>query len=220
MNSIAMLRSRRSSSRIAITSAWVVTSSAVVGSSASSRRGSVSKVGGDHHSLQQTAGQFVRVLAQPPPTVVDADLVEQFDAWASAAARVTLRLVRSASVMKSPIDRTGLMWARGSWKIIPISHAIGPQRRSLQRGDVATVEADRAVLHRARREQPGDRPGGHRLARARLTDQPQRLTGADVERDVVQHRAQPARASADRQPSPSTASKWRLVIEPPPRRGR
>ena len=40
MNSSASPRSRRSSSRIAITSAWVVTSSAVVGSSASSSRGS------------------------------------------------------------------------------------------------------------------------------------------------------------------------------------
>ena len=64
MNSIARPQSRRSSSRIAITSAWVVTSRAVVGSSASNRRGSDEQGRRDHDALEHPAGELVRVLAR------------------------------------------------------------------------------------------------------------------------------------------------------------
>ena len=74
--------------------------------------------GGDHDALQHAAGQLVRVLAQPPlpsaiPTWSSISAARRF-----ASAGWTSRLVRSASVMKSPIRRTGFTCARGSWKII------------------------------------------------------------------------------------------------------
>ena len=60
-----------------MTSAWVVTSSAVVGSSASRSRGPIAQRRGDHHSLQQAARELVRVLAEPAFGVRDADVREE-----------------------------------------------------------------------------------------------------------------------------------------------
>ena len=104
MNSSARPRSRRSSSRIAITSAWVVTSSAVVGSSASSSRGSVEQRGGDHDALQQPAGQLVRVLLAAAARRPRCRPRRARRPRAGAASRARhAAQVRSASVMKSPI---------------------------------------------------------------------------------------------------------------------
>ena len=101
-----------------MTSAWVVTSSAVVGSSARSRRGSVSKAAAIMTRCSIPPDISMRVLLEPP-------VPSSMPTWASmstarrrACAFGTSWLVRSASVMKSPMRRTGLMWARGSWKII------------------------------------------------------------------------------------------------------
>ena len=66
--------SSRSSSRIC---AWIVTSSAVVGSSAMSSRGSQASAMAIMHALAHAAGQLVRVALQPPVRVGDADAVEQ-----------------------------------------------------------------------------------------------------------------------------------------------
>ncbi len=60
------------------------------------------------------------------------------------------------------------------------------QRGSAQRHDVGAVEADLPGDLGAARQQPVDRPRGHRLARAGLADQPDRLAWADAERDVAQ----------------------------------
>ena len=86
-------------------------------------------------------------------------------------------MVRSASVMKSPIVRTGFTCARGSWKMIAISLAVARAARApRQREHVAAVEADRARSSAPRPAAAA--PIGarrHRLARARLADQPDRL---------------------------------------------
>ena len=103
-----------------MTSAWVVTSSAVVGSSARSRRGPVSR-----------AAAIMTRCSIPPDIWCgycwSRRVPSSMPTWASmstarrrACALGTPWLVRSASVMKSPMRRTGLMWARGSWKIIAI----------------------------------------------------------------------------------------------------
>ena len=118
MNSIPSPNSRRRSSRIAMTSACVVTSRAVVGSSASSRRGRVS-----------SAAAIMTRCSMPPDIWCgycrSLRSASSMPTWASTSAARrcacpagTPRLARSASVMKSPMRRTGLMCALGSWKII------------------------------------------------------------------------------------------------------
>ena len=69
-------RIRRSSARI---SAWTVTSSAVVGSSASSSVGLVGERQGEHDPLLLPAGELVRVVAQPLLGLGDLDLAQQLD---------------------------------------------------------------------------------------------------------------------------------------------
>ena len=101
-----------------MTSACVVTSSAVVGSSARSNCGSVSSAAGDHDPLEHAAGQLVRVLPQPPLAVIDADLGKHVDGAPVGVSGRHRRFARIASVMKSPMRRTGFTCARGSWKII------------------------------------------------------------------------------------------------------
>ena len=121
MNSSASPRSRRSASRIAITSDWIVTSRAVVGSSASSRSGSV-----------KSAVAIMTRWSIPPDSSCgycrrrrSPSSIETSSSSASARRRASAGLVRwlvrSASVMKSPIRRTGLTCTRASWNTIPTS---------------------------------------------------------------------------------------------------
>src|SRR6185437_14961282 len=58
-----------------------------------------------------------------------------------------------------------------------------------QAGHVAATEADLAGHLRAPGQQPVDRPRGHRLARAGLADQADRLPGLDLQGYVAQDRA-------------------------------
>ena len=174
MNSIARPRSRRSSSRIAITSAWVVTSSAVVGSSASSSRGSVEQRGGDHDALQQAAGQLVRVLPQPPLAVVDADLGEHVDRAARAPrprGTPRMRAQRLGHEVADPAHRVDVR-AR---VLEDHRHLAAVLRAARRRGSASTSRPSKRIAPvdlGAGRQQPRDRPRGHRLARARLADQP------------------------------------------------
>ena len=69
-------RSRASSSRIW---AWVVTSSAVVGSSAISSFGSLRERHRDHRPLAHAARELVRVVVDPASGVGNADQLEQLD---------------------------------------------------------------------------------------------------------------------------------------------
>ncbi len=85
----AACRSRRagcaSSSRIC---ACTVTSRAVVGSSAMTRRRRAGDRHGDHHPLAQSAGQLVGVGPQPPLRLGDADRVEQAERLGRRAGRL------------------------------------------------------------------------------------------------------------------------------------
>ena len=60
-----------------MTSAWIVTSSAVVGSSARISRGLPAERRGDHHPLQHAAGQLVGEAAHQPRRVVELDVRQQ-----------------------------------------------------------------------------------------------------------------------------------------------
>ena len=101
-----------------MTSACVVTSSAVVGSSASSSAGPVSSAAAIMTRCSMPPDSscgYCRNRRSPSamptsPSMLAARLL--------ASAAGTPRLVRRASVMKSPIRRTGFTCARGSWKII------------------------------------------------------------------------------------------------------
>ena len=105
--------SLRSSSMMAITSAWMVTSSAVVGSSARISRGFVSSAVAimTRCSMppESSCGYcFSRRSPSSMPTCVSMST-----AWTLASLREIDS--RSVSVMKSPMRRTGLVCARGSW---------------------------------------------------------------------------------------------------------
>ena len=96
--------------------------------------------GGDHDPLQHAARQLVRVLTQPPSPRPRCPPGRACPAARRArSAAETPRLVRSASVMKSPIRRTGFTCARGSWKIIATLVPVAAQLAARQRGDVAAV---------------------------------------------------------------------------------
>ncbi len=116
MNSTATPCSRRNSSMIAITSAWVVTSSAVVGSSASSSFGSASSAAAimTRWSMPPDSScGYCRSRRSPSSMPTSASVRT---ARARASSLGTFIVVRSASVRKSPIRRTGFVCARGSWK--------------------------------------------------------------------------------------------------------
>ena len=56
---------------------WMVTSRAVVGSSAMSRSGLVGERHRNHHPLALTAGELVRKLTQPPAGILDTDQFQE-----------------------------------------------------------------------------------------------------------------------------------------------
>ena len=72
----------------------MVTSSAVVGSSAISRSGSLAKRHGDHDALALAAGELMRVGVEPPLGIVEADLVQQLQ---HAGARLGVVEARDAA---------------------------------------------------------------------------------------------------------------------------
>src|SRR5262249_43299337 len=64
--------------------------------------------------------------------------------------------------------------------------AVPAQVRAGEPVDVGAAEPDRALDLGPARQEPVDRPGGHRLAGPRLADQADGLTRADRERDIAQ----------------------------------
>ena len=193
----ARAAARRSRSRIC---AWMVTSSAVVGSSAISSLRAAGERHGDHHALAHAAGQLVRI-------VVDAALRRRECARAPAArsrARARpaarARLVRrSASTICSPTVSTGLSEVIGSWKIIAISlaaHLAHPRSASAARS--------RPSKRTCAADDPRRRPGSRRmiasavtrLAAAGFADDRHGLAGRTVERQPVDRRHTPRRVEA------------------------
>ena len=107
--------------------AWMVTSSAVVGSSAISTCGLQAERHGDHDALAHAAGELVRILVEPAPGIGDAHQVEHLARALARRRHDTPRWRTTLSAICVPMVSTGLRLVIGSWKIIEMRW---PRRRA------------------------------------------------------------------------------------------
>ena len=191
---------REISSRIC---AWIVTSRAVVGSSAMSSFGSQRERHGDHHALAHAARELVRVALEPVLGLGDAHHLEQLD---GPGPGVVLRLL--------PVGRDGLghLLLDGEDRV-EAGHRVLEDHRDVAAADlphvvladgheVLAVEQHPATLDHARRlgQQAHDREVGHALAAPGLADEAEALAARQLERDPVDGVDRPVvRAEADEQ---------------------
>ena len=146
----------------------MVTSSAVVGSSAISRSGPQASADGDHHALALAARQLVRVGVEPPRGLGHARRARAGAAASARAARASRpRCRRSGSAIWRPTVCSGLSAVIGSWKTIAM--------RSPRSAHIAALVAARPA--RARRSgccRTLARPSGSRpISASAVIDLPQ-----------------------------------------------
>ena len=85
--------------------AWIETSSAVVGSSATIRRGLGAQRERDHHPLAHAAGELVRIVVDALLGARDADLLQELErARARAAAADSGKWVWMVSISWRPTE--------------------------------------------------------------------------------------------------------------------
>ncbi len=97
----------------------MVTSSAVVGSSAISNCGRFDDGHGDHYALAHAAGKLVRIVAGAAIRVGDGDICHGLNGEFRTASRLEfLPWASTASAIWSPTRITGLRAVIGSWKIM------------------------------------------------------------------------------------------------------
>ena len=146
----------------------MVTSSAVVGSSAMR----ISRLAGerqrDHRALAHAAGELVRILPGAALGVGHLHQPQRLDGARERLARPTCGAGARASAICSPIVITGLSAVSGSWKIMAIC---SPRRSStsapVHGEEVLAVDPMIAAGDARRlRQQPQQRQRGHRLAAA------------------------------------------------------
>ena len=183
----AICRSSERRWRRSITLACVVTSSAVVGSSAMSSSGS-----------EASAIAIITRCRMPPENscgywssrargVCTPTSASSSTARSTASGFVASVWSRIASTSWYPIVFTGFSDPSASWKII----AMRPPRTVRSVVVVGTAQLEVAEPDRAagdppgRLEQPEDSHRDRRLARPRLADDAEPLPGADREREVV-----------------------------------
>ena len=157
-------------------SAWMVTSRAVVASSAISSSRVAGDRDGDHDPLQHAAGQLGRDLVKDPLRVVQADGGEQLDRLARAPAPAARPLLDPQHLGQLAADGQRRVQVRGR----VLEHRADVRCRAAAPSPVGdrsvtscAGERDRAP---GRRRQPGGQhaergPAGQRLAAARLPDQ-------------------------------------------------
>ena len=165
--------------------AWVVTSSAVVGSSAISRSGLHDRRHGDHHPLAHAARQLVRIVGHPLLRVGDVDVVQALHGDVEGLA-LAHPLVEH--------DRLHQLVADGE-------HRVERGHRVLEdHGDLSAPDVAHLLLGEARAgrtswnriwpvttspagpfDQPHHREGAHRLAAPRLPHHPELLALVDGE---------------------------------------
>ena len=167
----------------------MVTSSAVVGSSAMMSLGLQASADGDHHALAHAAGEVVRILLEPALAVGDADQPQQFErAGARLLPRSSSRWMNSGSMICCPIGRTGLSEVIGSWKIIAMSR---PRTSRISSSESSSRSRPsnrmRPAVMRAGvlGKQPHDGERGDRLAAAGFADDGDDLAAVDVVGDAV-----------------------------------
>ena len=101
--------------------AWIDTSSAVVGSSATISLRLGRQRQRDHHALAHAAGELVRVLVDALLGGRDAGFLQQLDRRAArASSSLTGRCVRMVSISCRPMVYSGFSEVSGSWKIAPM----------------------------------------------------------------------------------------------------
>ncbi len=184
-------RSRSNSSMIC---AWVVTSRAVVGSSAISSLGSADQRGGDDHALAHPARQLVREAVQLLARAGQPDQVEHLGRG-GAGRRPGSRpaAARSVSPTCAPMRRVGLSDVIGSWKTMPTSAPAHPAQVPLgEAGQLAVTEPDAAPHLGVGGQQPGQGQAQGGLAAAGLADDADGLALGHLEAHAphrVHHRA-------------------------------
>ena len=184
------VRSRRSRSRSRIC-AWMVTSSAVVGSSAIRMPGIAGERHGDHDALAHAAGKLVRIFVEPRLRRGDLDQLQHLE-------RAGARLGGGHRAMQA--DRLDDLVARRLDRIeaghrFLEDHRDGVAAHGAHLGfgqveQVPAFEEDLAARDPAgrTRHQPHDGERGHRLAAARFAHDAQRLAWRERERDTVHGR--------------------------------
>ena len=168
--------------------AWIETSSAVVGSSATISLGSPASASAMTTRWRMPPGELVRVLVEALLGGGNAGLLEQPD---RAPARLggadrQVRLDRLDQLLADRVERV----ERGQRILEDGADRAAAHPAHLLVGqvvDAPAVEADLAAGDAPRRvEQADDRRAGQRLAGARFADDAQDLAGRDRERDVVE----------------------------------
>ena len=124
--------------------AWMVTSSAVVGSSAMISLGLQASADGDHHPLAHAAGKLMRILLQAALGVGDADQFQQLERG-RAPSRVHALVLLERSVIWRPMVSTGLSEVIGSWNTMPMSRPRISRISASEAAQVAAVEAHRSL---------------------------------------------------------------------------
>ena len=167
----------------------MVTSSAVVGSSAISSFGLSAMADGDDHALALAAAT---VRADSGQREAFAPAGRRGRASARAASSRLARgsacvCQRMSSATCSPMVFTGFSAVIGSWNTMPMSSprrcahlALGSLRAGRRRRSVIAPAGARAVG-----QQLHDRQRRHRLAGAGFADQPEHLAGVDGEVDAA-----------------------------------
>ena len=182
------MRSRRSRMSLRI-SACTVTSSAVVGSSATSTDGSHGQCLGDHRPLALATRQLVRVGVDAPFRVRDLDEVEQFDHPLACQLRGH-RLVAAQHLGDLEADRVHGVERRHrlleDHRHDAAAHRA--QRARVEADDLQVAEADRPVHEGVLGQQAHHRQGDRRLPRARLADDRHRLPRDEVEAGAADRR--------------------------------
>jgi hypothetical protein len=151
--------------------------------------------GRDHHPLEEAAGQLVGIAGQADPGVLDAHGAEQLAGPLPAGpfGKVLVEAEAFGEVVPDRAQGVGV----GTWVLEDDRRLVGAVGAELGRGHrqhVPSVEPHRALGPGAGGEQAQHRPGGHRLARTGLADQPDRLAGGDRQVHPADHH--PRRAVA------------------------
>jgi hypothetical protein len=101
--------------------AWIVTSSAVVGSSAISSFGLHGQRHGDHDALPHAARELVRIFLHPPLGVRDVDELQHLDRLVHGVAPAEALVQPAGLGDLLAAGEDGFSEVMGSWKIIEIS---------------------------------------------------------------------------------------------------
>ena len=141
---------------------------------------------GDHDPLAHAARHLVRVRVEPLLGLGDPDRLQERHCGLTGLGLVHAQ-VEPEGLGDLPTHSHDRVQRRHG--ILEHHRHLGAPELAVplgvEGGDVPTLEHDPSGSFGIRRQQPHDRPGEHRLARAGLADDPEGLTSAEGERDPV-----------------------------------